>query len=281
MRYLSRMAYSDSQDLLTFDEYDIKLEYDKDHFRIYKVTKTSKGEKFLVVALRGTMNFPADLITDFELVRAQLPPRFISTLVSLRDWLEIYLQSCRIPIIFTGHSLGASEAQFLAVELGGQSVVFENPGCANISKKEYYYDDHLTYNGPGNIINSAASLFTGGPIGSVESPQSFETCTVDILTALLFLLSYFILISPEVNGAMVMLLMICVLFTYGSTVIASHAITKTYYENSSVIRSPLMLPPVHLIVMAAVFGALVYFCLRSAFEPFLEDGQMFCSGNQW
>ena len=105
----------------------------------------------VVIVFKGTQE-PFDYLADFDMgVKNKLPKQFqdarklYDTLVSLSD-----LQGKNF--IFTGHSLGGSEAVYLGSQTGDRTVTFNAYGIAHILKNPVYTENITNYGNPKDFV---------------------------------------------------------------------------------------------------------------------------------
>lgn len=195
---------------------------DDPYLRLYKFKWDGGGKnavrRFAVFVLRGT-HVKEDLKTDFELASLSndVPSRFTQSENYVRQLLNS-LKDTRV--LFTGHSLGAAEAEYLAVLFRRESMVFENPGCGNIIRKCLKYrkidkERHLTENGNPNLVNRAATWFTGGPVGDVIHVNDGKFVVLDMfLTLLMLVLLRLFSVNPGVNVTNILTAFVTVFVLY-------------------------------------------------------------------
>jgi hypothetical protein len=210
------------------------------HLRLY--TSIVDGQGYSVFVSRGT-HVREDVLTDLQLAgfSGTVPERFIESAEHVKLCTTL-LNNTRV--IFTGHSLGAAEAEYLAVCFDCESVVFDNPGCGfiiqqSLKHREVDKKKHLTINGPPNLVNRAATWFTGGPVGQTLHGNNWLFVVTDILLVILIFLLVVLWLqssSMATNVALVFLIAITFAiicwFTFENHSLGNRSRIAYYTENA-------------------------------------------------
>lgn len=168
---MAESAYSDSkaavprgwQIVTTSNEIgDRDGSYSRDGF--FAVAYVNHQKREVVVAHKGSHN-KEDIITDINLVINQVDRQFICAkkfAEQLMRQLKADPVTANYGVTFTGHSLGAAEAEYVAYKCRSRAVTFESPGSLEIIQtleRNPAIDpraiDSISYLSRPNLINTA------------------------------------------------------------------------------------------------------------------------------